>query len=136
MKKLIWIVLFFLFVGSKPCGVYGQVEIDKSPARIKKVELIYGDLVNPKEYTPLTFVAISETDSTMLVGSTNYRIAEIITTDSVTTYIAKDTPKKEFVYNPNESTLTQRNITRRDEIEVWFIYTLIIKNENEFEFGG
>ena len=51
---------------------------------------------------------------------------------------------KGVVYDSNKNTLTQRNIAKdrrtgelqKGKFEVWFVYTLIIKNENEFELGG
>jgi hypothetical protein len=132
VKKLIILIICVVMVSL----TYGQIEVKKTPAKIKKVQMIYGEFDPPKEYVPLSFIAISESDSTLLVGNTNYKISEIIANDSIITYLAKDTPKKEFVYNPVNNTLTQKNITRKDELEVWFIYTLIIEEENEFEFGG
>lgn len=146
-KKIAWIVTWFMLVFFSiinTCNAFAQVEIEKTPAKIKKIQMIYGEFEKPVEYVPLSFIAISETDSTMLIGNTNYQIAKIITTDSVTTYLAKDIDNKEFVYDSNKNTLTQRNIAKdrrtgelqKGKFEVWFVYTLIIKNENEFELGG
>jgi len=140
MKKLgiLFGIIFFF------ASAFAQVEVEKTAATIQKVQMIYGEFEEPTNYDALSFVAISEADSALLVGNTNYVIEEIITTDSVTTYLAKDFPAKEFVYDSNKNTLTQKNIAKdrrtgelqRGKLEVWFIYTLIFKEKFEFEIGG
>ena len=132
-----WLRVLIIFL----CALLGyyaataQVKIDTVRATITKYSINYGDTT--KEVIPYaTLIAVSEADSTFLLGNRPYRIQEIIV-DSVVTYIAKDTPYKEFVYNETNSTLTQKNIRFRDshKNETWFEYKYILpKNENEFEF--
>jgi len=134
MKKIKFILL--VFCAWLVIVANAQNEVKEDFATVKKINWQDGKIIDQTEYPFKSKLAISEIDSTLLVGSEHLNIIEIIATDSVVTYLAKDKPDKEYVYDYNGK-LTQKNIKWRSHgIETWFVYELINKNNNEFEFGG
>jgi len=132
-----WLRVALLFL----CGwlafivAQAQTDVKEDFATVKKINWQDGKIIGEEIYNFNTKLAISETDSTLLVGSERLRIIEIIPTDSVVTYIAENKPDKEYVYD-YDAKLTQKNIKWRSHgLETWFVYELINKSKNEFEFG-
>ena len=127
MKNLI-VLLFVLF------QVFpNKIEIQNIDCTVDKISWQDGKIIESKSYPQKSLFSISESDSTMLVGQVNYYIKDIIVTDSVITYIAKDIDDKEFVYSPSKKSLTQKNIKWRSHgLETWFVYTPL----NKLKEGG
>lgn len=126
MKYLIMLLL--LVTIQNPINIEGQ-------AQIKKISWQDGKIINEINYDGISKFSIHEEDSILIVGNEKYNISEIISTDSIVTYLCNDKPGKEYVYD-YEYSLTQKNIKWRSyDLETWFVYTLI-KSRNEFELGN
>ena len=127
-----YLLILFIFITSTALA---QVEIGKTKASITKIDINYDDTTTVDIPAP-SFIAISESDSSLLVGNESLKISEIIK-DSVTTYIIEKKSGYEYVYNENEPSLTQKYVRYREKFnnEIWFKYSFEkFINENEFEF--
>lgn len=111
-----------------------QVKVDTVRATVTKYVINHDDTTS--KVLGVTIMAINENDSTFLLGNQMHEIQEI-KRDSLVIYIAKDKPYKEYVYDEENLTFTQKNIRFRDSHrnETWFEYKFVAQqNENEFEF--
>ena len=121
-----YLLILLFFITQTPINIEGQ-------ATLEKINWQDGKVIDGEKYARQTNFSILEVDSVLILGNEKYKIAEIISTDSVVTYLCENRPDKEYVYNYDDA-LTQKNIKWRSHgLETWFVYTLI-KSKNEFEF--